>query len=61
MSTYGSWIKKRNWLKLEAVSSDFNIFAQTAFAKLFIILDPKMKTKMKPETQALQRNTPMLT
>lgn len=46
---YGSWIKKWNWLKFEAVSSDFKIF--TEIANLFIILEPEMKPKMNPETQ----------
>ena len=49
MPTYGSWIKKWNWLKFEAVSSDFKIF--TEIANLFIILEPEMKPKMNPETQ----------
>ena len=49
MPTYGSWIKKWNWLKFEAVSSDFRIF--TEIANLFIILEPEMKPKMNPETQ----------
>lgn len=49
MPTYGSWIKKWNWLKFEAVSSDFKIFAE--IANLFIILEPEMKPKMNPETQ----------
>ena len=51
MPTYGSWIKKWNWLKFEAVSSDFKIFAEIVFVKLFIILEPEMKPKMNPETQ----------
>lgn len=49
MPTYGSWIKKWNWLKFEAVSSDFKIY--TEIANLFIILEPEMKPKMNPETQ----------